>query len=244
MKKKLALLGSIRGGVGTSLAAAGLLGLLLLSAAEARPRRQRGTAPHVYEFNVLGMTCDACANSARGALEKNLPGIERASVDFSRTLGRVESHREIPREEIRDALATLGFEAMFPGDPPPPAPLTDQERARLDIRTISRGEEVHLPDHLPAGKVTILDFYAKWCGPCHLLTPRLEHAVREDPGLALRKIDLVDWKSPVAKQLNRHFEVPGLPYVQVYGPDGELVGWVHGNQFHEIRELIRKARGE
>jgi thiol-disulfide isomerase/thioredoxin len=92
-------------------------------------------------------------------------------------------------------------------------------RAGLDIRVISKGEPVNLRDELVPGKYTLFDYYADWCPPCRELAPALEEMVRRNPNVALRKIDIVDWKHPVAAQQG----VDGLPFFRLYGPDGRLI---------------------
>jgi len=89
-----------------------------------------------------------------------------------------------------------------------------------DIRVISKGETVNLRDHLAPGKYTLFDYYADWCPPCRQLSPRLEDLARRHPNLALRKIDIVSWRHPVATQQG----VKDLPFLRLYDPDGKLVG--------------------
>jgi thiol-disulfide isomerase/thioredoxin len=87
-----------------------------------------------------------------------------------------------------------------------------------DLRTVSHGSEVELTDHLVAGKLVLFDFYADWCGPCRGLEPRLaELAERHADRLALRKIDIVNWDSPVARQ----HRIGSIPHLVLYGPGGE-----------------------
>jgi thioredoxin 1 len=104
-----------------------------------------------------------------------------------------------------------------------------------EVRLISQGREVDLEDHLVPGKYVVFDFYADWCAPCRVLTPRLERMVAQQPGrLALRKIDVINWDSPVARQHG----VSSLPFLVLYGPDGvRLAG---GGAEQVLRVLARE----
>ena len=84
----------------------------------------------------------------------------------------------------------------------------------------------------------IVDFWAEWCGPCHVLTPKIEKLVQENANVALRTVDLKHWDTAVAKQATKEFRVAALPYVRVYGPDGKFVGEVLGNDIEKIRKLV------
>lgn len=103
---------------------------------------------------------------------------------------------------------------------------------------ITHGAEVDIAKHLAAGKVTIVDFYADWCGPCRLVSPPLEQLAQTDSDIALRKIDIVEWTSPVAKQ----YRVFALPQVNVYDRKGELVGTVRGVDLESIQRYIAQAK--
>lgn len=192
------------------------------------------------EFEVAGMSCGSCAASATRALEQ-IPGVTSANVDFASKRGRVEASRQLTKDELRRALGTLGFEARFPGDAVV-KPLTESERATLDIAVASRGEAIDIRKHLAPGKITIFDFWAEWCGPCHLLTPKLERLVLEQNTVALRTIDITKWESPVGKQMTKQFKLPALPYVRIYGPQGEFLGEVVGNDFEKVKQIVNGAK--
>ena len=190
--------------------------------------------PESLEFSVAGMSCAGCAQSATEALKK-IRGVQTVTIDFASQDAVLTATREITREQIEEALGTFGFEARFPGDTVL-QPLSEEEKAGLDIAAASHGEAFELADHLPAGKITLFDYYADWCGPCHLLTPKLERLLLKYDNLALRTVDISSWESEAAQQAN----LPGLPYVRIYGPQGKLLGSVQGNQIQEVEEVIRR----
>jgi len=93
-------------------------------------------------------------------------------------------------------------------------------------------------DHLVRGKVTIIDYYANWCGPCRMLSPHLEEIAAKDPNIALVKIDIINWSSPVAKQ----FAINSIPRVEVYNPSRNLVGTSTGVRPNDVDALVAQAK--
>jgi thiol-disulfide isomerase/thioredoxin len=106
------------------------------------------------------------------------------------------------------------------------------------VEVISHGAQVNINQHLALGNVTVVDFYADWCGPCRQLSPSLEQMARSDPEIALRKIDIVNWKTPVVRQFN----VYSIPQVNVYNRAGTLVGTVNGADIDKIRSYVAQAK--
>jgi thioredoxin 1 len=106
------------------------------------------------------------------------------------------------------------------------------------IEVISHGAQVDINQHLALGNVTIVDFYADWCGPCRQLSPNLEQMARNDPQIALRKIDIVNWKTAVTRQFNIH----SIPQVNVYNRGGRLIGTVVGADFEKIKQYVAEAK--
>src|SRR5215211_4347258 len=98
------------------------------------------------------------------------------------------------------------------------------------ITVISGGGPVEINQHLALGNVTIIDFYADWCGPCRRFSPNLEQMAMSDPEIALRKIDIVNWRTAVVQQFNIH----SIPQVNVYDRSGRLVGIVLGVDVEKV----------
>jgi len=103
---------------------------------------------------------------------------------------------------------------------------------------ISHGAQVDINQHLALGSATVIEFYADWCGPCRRLSPSLEQMASSDPEIALRKIDIVNWRTPVAQEFNVH----SIPQVNVYDRRGRLVGTVVGADIDEIKRYVAQAK--
>lgn len=86
-----------------------------------------------------------------------------------------------------------------------------------DVAVVSKGDAVDLSANAVKGKYTIYDFYADWCSPCRALDPQLRELAARHADVAIRKIDIIDWTTPVVAQ----HHVEGLPYMVLFGPDGK-----------------------
>lgn len=66
-------------------------------------------------------------------------------------------------------------------------------------------------------KPAIIDFYADWCGPCHMLTPILERVAETYSGL----VDVYKINTEVTPELAALFEVRGIPSLLFISMDDE-----------------------
>lgn len=88
-------------------------------------------------------------------------------------------------------------------------------------------------------KVTVVDFWAPWCGPCKQLTPILEAVAAEFAGqVSVAKVN-VDQNQSIAGQ----FGIQGLPTL-VAIKNGEVVGRSVGfANRSQVSSFIRTAIG-
>jgi len=189
-------------------------------------------------FKVEGMTCTNCANTAEAALSQ-MKGVNSAKVDFESRMATVVAAESVTREDLKQKIKEKNFEALFDDETLPP-PLTAKEREGLDIRVVHGGGKIKMKEYLSSDKITIFDFYADWCGPCRVFSPKLERLLLDHPNLALVKVDIVDWKSAVSKQLTKEYQLPSLPFVLIFDAGGNLLGKVKGNFIEKVEAIVDK----
>lgn len=93
--------------------------------------------------------------------------------------------------------------------------------------------DANIDDTINNNKITIIDFWAAWCGPCKLLGPVIEELAKDNAGIAIGKLD-VDANNETAKK----FGIRGIPTVLFY-KDGVQVHKLIGYQPKEsIQKII------
>lgn len=102
---------------------------------------------------------------------------------------------------------------------------------------ISTGKKVDIEEYLVDDYVVIFDFYADWCGPCRAIAPQLEKIVNRYDDVILRKIDIVNWESDVAKQYN----IKSVPNVWVFDKKGSKMG-SPTHDINAVEKYVEKAR--
>jgi copper chaperone CopZ len=60
-------------------------------------------------YNIIGMTCDHCANAVTDELRK-LPGVSDVRVDLARGTATVGSSAPISRSDVAAAVDEAGYE--------------------------------------------------------------------------------------------------------------------------------------
>ena len=196
------------------------------------------------KFTVIGIDCAECAPPILKAL-KGVSGVTAAKLDWKAGVATVEVPEGFDTKKLRDAVAAIGYEAVFDGEERKDLkPLPEEERSALDIRSASDGAKIDLSAVVVAGKVTVIDYWAEWCSPCHLLDARLQHFVKANPDVAVRRVNVGKWDNDAAKQATREFRLEALPYVRVYDAKGKFVGAVTGGSWDQILKTIEKAKGK
>lgn len=84
--------------------------------------------------------------------------------------------------------------------------------------------------------VTLVDFYADWCGPCKMITPVLEQLAEEYEG----KLNIVKINADEESDVLAKYGVRGLPTMMVF-KDGQSVDVTVGAQpYPAIKAMLEK----
>lgn len=105
---------------------------------------------------------------------------------------------------------------------------------------VAEGQDLPaLEPHLVKDKVTIFDFHATWCPPCRKVDEHLYRVLETRADLAIRKINVGSWDSPVAERWLG--DVPELPHLIVFDRRGKRVAAISGAQLAELDRAIAEG---
>ena len=195
----------------------------------------------ILSFKIIGIDCSACAKPVIKTIS-SVDGVKNVQLDWRKAAATVEVPDGFDRAHIRSALNKAGFEVAFPGETiTTMAPLSTDQLKQLDVAMYPGTSKMDFAKLPAAGKITVIDFYADWCGPCRVLETRLEHFMQGRPNLALRRVNIGKWDNEAAKQATREFRAEALPYIRVYDANGKFVAAVTGGMWDEVLAALEKA---
>jgi len=178
-------------------------------------------ADRVQVFSIQGADCATCADKIKDELKKT-KGIGKVEFDKQKVELTVKLEDGVADEAVVSAVERAGFKATVgPGHgaylPHPDYP------AGADVLWLSRdGSAVGpLTKLRAAAKYTVFDVYADWCGPCRTVDERLRDLVGKRADVAVRKLNVVEFESPLGKELGSRLEA--LPYLIVFTPSGKRI---------------------
>jgi len=98
------------------------------------------------------------------------------------------------------------------------------------------GAPVDIATAVVDGYVTVVDFWSESCGACIIVGGRLAIQVAQDPQIVIRKIDVGDGFTPVAKA----YEINALPHYRVYDKHKRMRAELVGNDCLQAPEIARQ----
>jgi thioredoxin len=140
---------------------------------------------------------------------------------------------KVPATDVTDlTISSQTTDAPAP-PPPPPPPLRPKPAPVSAAVSRPQAQGSIQPEH---GKITIVDFYADWCGPCRRMSPILEKIAEENSSVVVQKVN-VD-KHP---DLAREYQANAIPHIIIYDKQGGEVDTVIGADEARVRKAVEAA---
>jgi len=124
--------------------------------------------------------------------------------------------------------ATAGG-AAAPAAPPPRNVQLNQTGAVVDIEA-----------QLVPGYVTVVDFWAEYCGACVVVAGMLAVQIADEPRVLVRKVDVGEGPTPAAQA----YKIGALPHFRIYDKHGRLRHILVGNDCLAAPGLARELLAE
>jgi len=184
-------------------------------------------ADRLQVYSITGMDCADCANPIKAQLRK-LKGVKKAEFDIQKVEIRVAMDDRVTDDAVLAAIARSGpdFKGLVGPGKGAYIPFGKYPKGSDAVVLTETGSAVGPLEKLRVpGKYTVFDLYADWCGPCRVVDAKLRELVEHRQDIAVRKLNVVDFKSPLAREQGS--KLKALPYLVIFSPDGkrrDLVG--------------------
>ena len=105
------------------------------------------------------------------------------------------------------------------------------------------GKQVKLADVVAKNKITMVDFWASWCGPCRMEMPNVVEVYKQfhNKGLEIVGVSLDESKEDWETEAARLYGVRGIPACVLINQKGEIVGRdLRAEELHaRLAELLK-----
>ena len=167
-------------------------------------------------------------------------GVETATFDKIKVELNIRYSPKLQTpESLRTIVNGLGYAAEIGAGQGYYQPVKTRDELG-DVITFSKPDaQLDIEAMAVENKVTIVDFFAVWCGPCRQVDEHIRQLMSEKPAIAYRRIDIGDWDSGVAKRYLG--QVPELPFLVIYGRNRRELGRIAGLNLRRLDELLNQA---
>ena len=191
--------------------------------------------------SLQDLNCQSCGAAVVHKLSKE-DGVKEAVFDRKVAEVRVQHDATVWNgERLASAIQGYGYGARSGAGQGNYIPFPDYPETADVVWLSKSGETFDEKTAAVPGKMTVVDFYAPWCGPCREVDRFLIYQLSIGNDFAVRKVNVQDWDSEVAAQLGER--LTGLPYVQVYDANGELMTSIGGLNLEALKKVMVPEEG-
>jgi thiol-disulfide isomerase/thioredoxin len=215
--------------------------LILVACGAARgPDAAAPSDAREVKVSLFDVDCAECADKVVAELKKDAV-VYGSSFDKKRVVLEVRVPRTISADRVVAAANRAGFGAKLGADGGAYAKDVDSPPGADVTTVLTDGHDVASLDSITVpGKITIIDFYAEWCGPCREVDKHVKELLAKRTDIAYRRLDVVDWDSPLAEHYMK--KIPSLPYVLVFDGRGGQIDAMSGLSLPRLDAAIEKAQ--
>src|ERR1035437_1153434 len=138
------------------------------------------------------------------------------------------TQQRVAAVEVTDLTTSSTSTEASNRPPPPPSRPKPAPASASNSRPQARGSIKPEP-----GKITIVDFYADWCGPCRRISPILEKIAESNPNVVLQKVN-----TDKHRDLVQEYKITGIPHIIIYDKQGGEVDTVVGADEQRGRKAV------
>lgn len=148
--------------------------------------------------------------------EKNLPNFFKLLVAYATFF-------------LSTFLAAFRMPFLFLKKRLPSSEASAKDKTVLEVNT------QNINQTLQENEWVVLDFWAAWCGPCMMMEPALESFARQNPSIAVGKID-ADQNADLIK----HYKIKGLPQIFVFHQGKEVKRHAGALSEQELKAFVQQ----
>lgn len=197
-----------------------------------------GHADRVRIFSIQGLDGGDTGDRLAQAFVR-VPGVKQARFDLYASELTLVLGEQLPDAGVLPLVsrAIAGVRAVPGAGQGRYLPPIDYSPG-IDVAVLTRNgsavgplERLRVPN-----RTTIVDFYADWCVACRPLDEHLRAFARGRRGVAIRKLNLARWDSPLAKEQGPR--LTALPHLVIFTPDGRRHEF-DGDSWEHIAKTMR-----
>ncbi len=206
---------------------------------------RQGTQEHVFPLDGLFLAIGSRPNSSlfRGVLQLDRAGYIVVDKNHQTSLKGVYAVGDIADPEYQQAISAAGdgakaaleVQKYLAEHPTPMQKIALEQKVGGDSKVLDIQSREEFERELKTGNMPIVvDFYATWCPPCKLISPRVDAAAHQLSGT----VKFLKVNVDLLHGLSRSYQITSMPTILFFSSDGQLTDRREGTE--EISTFLHR----